>query len=216
MKREGTYSELRSLIRHAIKPQGLGRLGFISFGITAVLIALAAASWAGRIRNSNEEYRVYSAYLSDGLQNDAHDWGASGPVLLVVKSTTSVGDTLRVKAMIALDSRLRFDQLERSTRASYFVRNLFPTPVQANFRLPNFATFVLASESEYFSEGFKKKFPRNQGLTVLSGVGFNSTRTQAVFYIDHFCGLCGGGRYVLKAKINGAWRVQDEHWTWIS
>jgi hypothetical protein len=36
------------------------------------------------------------------------------------------------------------------------------------------------------------------------GVGFNPSRTQAVFYIDHFCGLCGGGRYVLMEKIYGA------------
>jgi hypothetical protein len=54
------------------------------------------------------------------------------------------------------------------------------------------------------------------GLIILSGVGFNPARTQAVFYIDHFCGLCGGGRYVLMEKINGSWRVRGEHYIWIS
>lgn len=51
---------------------------------------------------------------------------------------------------------------------------------------------------------------------MLSGVGFNLTRTEAVFYIDHFFGLCGGGRYVLMEKVNGGWLVRDEHYTRIS
>jgi hypothetical protein len=196
--------------------KALRRIGFTLLGLMLVLVVSAAASWAERIRNADEEYEVYSAYLSDGLQNDAHDWGASGTVLLVVKSTTSVSDNLRIKALFVFDSRVRFDRLERSTRASYLVRNLFPTRLQAKFRLPHFAAFVLTSESDSFSPEFQKKFPHHQGRIVLSGVGFNRNHTQAVFYIDHFCGLCGGGRYVLMAKIGGAWRVQDEHWTWIS
>jgi hypothetical protein len=36
----------------------------------------------------------------------------------------------------------------------------------------------------------------------------NPSKTQAVFYINHFCGLCGGGRYVFMEKIGGAWRVR--------
>lgn len=84
------------------------------------------------------------------------------------------------------------------------------------FVLPSRATLAFTSRSDYFSPEFQKKFPRNLGLITLSGVGFNVRRTQAVFYIDHFCGLCGGGRYVLIEKIDGAWRVRDEHYTWIS
>src|ERR1700692_362282 len=148
--------------------KALRRIGFTLLGLMVVLVILAAASWAERIRNADEEYAVYSAYLSDGLLNDAHDWGARGRVLLVVRSTTSVSDNLRIKALFVFDGRVGFDQLERSTRASYLVRNLFPTRLQAKFRLPNFATFVLASESDYFSSEFQKKFPRNQGRIVLS------------------------------------------------
>jgi hypothetical protein len=54
------------------------------------------------------------------------------------------------------------------------------------------------------------------GLIVLSGVGFNPSHSQAMFYIDHFCGLCGGGRYVLLEKVDGVWHVRDEHYVWIS
>lgn len=49
-------------------------------------------------------------------------------------------------------------------------------------------------------------------MVALYGVGFNPTRNQAVFYIDHFCALCGGGRYGLMEKVDGTWRVRDEHY----
>ena len=75
---------------------------------------------------------------------------------------------------------------------------------------------ALTSRLDYGSQEFQNEFPHNLGFIVLSAVGFNPSRTQAVFYIDHFCGLCGGGRYVLMEKIDGAWRVRDGHYTWIS
>jgi hypothetical protein len=192
------------------------RIGFVALSFSAIVAILVVAEWAEGRRCAGEEYAVYSAYLSDGLLSDAHDWGSSGLVQVVVKNTTSVSENLRIKALYVFDNRAEFDQLERSTRASYLVRNIFSTRLLEKFRLPRFATLALASGSDYFSPEFQKEFPHNQGLIVLSGVGFNRTRTQAVFYMDHFCGLCGGGRYVLMAKVEGAWHVQYEHSTWIS
>jgi hypothetical protein len=117
---------------------------------------------------------------------------------------------------LILDGRINFDGLRASTRASYLVRNLFHTRIQPKFVLPSRAKVALTSQSNYGASEFQKKFPRNLGFVVLSGVGFNPSRTQAVFYIDHFCGLCGGGRHVFMEKVDGTWRVRDEHYTWIS
>lgn len=184
--------------------------------LLAVASVLGSLGWAERERNADEEYAVYSAYLSEGLLNDPHDWSVGGPVQLVVSATTRAGGNLRLRGLFALDGRVRFDKLQTSTRASYLLRNLFQTRILPKFVLPSRATVVFTSESDYFSPEFQKKYPRNLGLIALSGVGFNAHRTQAVFYIDHFCGLCGGGRYVLMEKIDGLWRVRDEHYTWIS
>ncbi len=196
--------------------KALRRTGFAALSIMAAVAVLAVAEWVERVRCADEEYAVYSAYLSDGLLNDAHDWSAGGPVRVVVKSTTSVGERFRIKALYVFDSRANFDQLDRSTRVSYLVRNVFPTRILPKISLPRFATLSFTTKSDYSSAEFQKEFPANQGLTVLSGVGFNRDRTQAVFYIDHFCGLCGGGRYVLMTKTDGAWHVKEEHSTWIS
>jgi len=178
-------------------------------------------SWVERKRNAEEEYAVYSAYLSEGLLNDAHDWSVGGPVQVVVEDTTKVGRNLRWWALYVLDGRVGFDQLHASTRVSFLVRNLLHTRILPKFVLPSRATAVLASQSDIEtrlqgSAEFQKKFPQNMGFITLSGVGFNASRTQAEFYIDHFCGLCGGGRYVLMEKVNGSWQVRDEHYTWIS
>jgi hypothetical protein len=183
--------------------------------IVAVLV-FAAYGWVEKGRNEQEEYRVYSAYLSEGLLNDAHDWSIGGPVQVVIHDATSSGGEWRFRLFSLFDSRVKFRELQTSTRASYFARNLFRTRIESKFVLPKRATVYFSSESGYGSAAFQQKFPRNMGLVVLSGVGFNSSRTQAVFYIDHFCGLCGGGRYVLMEKVGSAWRVKEEHYTWIS
>jgi hypothetical protein len=119
------------------------------------------------------------------------------------------------------DSRGIFHQLFSTTRASFLFRNLLQTPMRKPIPLPNRATVAFASchDIELLQHDpaeFEKKFPHNLGYIAMTGVGFNPSRTQAVFYIDHFCGLCGGGRYVLMEKIDGKWAIRDEHWTWIS
>ena len=75
-------------------------------GIVAVP---AIAGWVERERNADEEYAVYSAYLSEGQLNDAHDWSVGGPVQVVVRDTTKIGGNLRLRALYALDGRMNFD-----------------------------------------------------------------------------------------------------------
>jgi hypothetical protein len=184
--------------------------------LIAIAVLLVSFGWLERGRNEQEEYKVYSAYLSEGLLNDAHDWSVGGPVQVVIADRTISGGNLRFRLFSLFDRRVDFGGLQTSTRFSYLARNLFRTHIEPKFSLPTRATACVTPESEYGSPAFQEKFPRNMGLVTLSGVGFSLTRTQAVFYINHFCGLCGGGRYVLMEKVNGAWRVKDEHYTWIS
>jgi hypothetical protein len=184
--------------------------------LVSIVASSAVFGWAERERNADQEYLVYSAYPSDGLLNDAHDWSVGGPVLVVVEDKTRAGGNLTTNILNVLGGRIRLDGLRASTRASYFVRNLFRTRILPKFVLPRRARVTLSSQSDYGSPDFEKKFPHNLGLIVVSGVGFNASGTQAVFYIDHFCGLCGGGRYVLMEKVNGSWRVRGERYTWIS
>jgi hypothetical protein len=184
--------------------------------LIAVVVALVSFGWFERERNEQEEYRVYSAYLSEGLLNDAHDWSIGGPVQIVIADRTISGGNLRFRLFSPFDRRVHFAELQTSTRASYLARNLFHTRIELKFSLPTRAIACVTPEGEYSSPAFQEKFPRNMGMVVLSGVGFNPSKTQAVFYIDHFCGLCGCGRFVFMEKIGDAWLVRDEHYIWIS
>jgi hypothetical protein len=151
--------------------------------LTAAAV-LAVLAWGEQKRTAGEDYAVYSAYLSEGLLNDAHDWSVSGPIQVVVEDTTKVRGNLRLRVLYLLDGRIQFDKLRTSTRASFFVRNLLRTQLLPKFVLPSCATVVLASQSDtqsmlYGSPEFNKKFPHNMGFITLSGVGFNSARTPA-------------------------------------
>ena len=54
-------------------------------------------------------------------------------------------------------------------------------------------------------------------ILCVSHVGLNLNKTEALLYVDHFCGgLCGRGEYVLMRKVNGVWHVVDSHVTWVS
>jgi hypothetical protein len=77
---------------------------------------------------------------------------------------------------------------------------------------------VLRSELEQTQSSgeFQTRFPKSLGYIAVSRAGFNLNKTEAIFYLDHFCSLCGGGRYVLMRKPAGIWKIMDEHSTWVS
>jgi hypothetical protein len=200
------------------KLNGLARISgvvVLTFGILLIVIALSL-HWVEQARNREPQYEVYSAYLSEGILDDAHDWSVGPSIQVVIDDRIKIGSTLRWWWLYPFDGRVRFDKLEATTRASFVASNLLQTRTLPNIRLPRRANPILASASEISSTDFQKRFPNNLGYVVLSAVGFNREQTQAVFYIDHFCGLCGGGRYVLMEKVNGSWHVRGERYTWIS
>jgi len=183
---------------------------------TGLIVSVLTLNGIERSRNAEEEYAVYSAYLSEGILNDAHDWSVGPSIQVVIEDSKRVGANLRWWWLYPFDRRVASDQLQKTTYASFIVSNLFQTQMKPNIRLPGRAQPILASESKILSADFQKRFPNNLGYVVLSAVGVNREQSQAVFYIDHFCGLCGGGRYVLMEKVNGSWQVRGERFTWIS
>jgi hypothetical protein len=40
--------------------------------------------------------------------------------------------------------------------------------------------------------------------------------TEALFYTEHLCPLCGRGEYVLMKKAYGHWNVEERYTTWVS
>ncbi len=62
---------------------------------------------------------------------------------------------------------------------------------------------------------FNKKFPGANGYVIVSNVGFNEDRTQALVDISNKCGdKCGAEQFVLLTKINGSWSVIGMNVVW--
>ena len=130
---------------------------------TVLTVVALTLNWIERSRNAEEEYAVYSAYLSEGILNDAHDWSIGPSIQVVIEDSKRAGADLRWWWLYPFDGRVAFDQLKTTTHASFVVSNLFQTYMKPNIHLPRRATPILASESEILSPDFQKKFPNNLG-----------------------------------------------------
>ena len=94
-------------------------------------------------------------------------------------------------------------QIAQETIYDFHFKNLKSYP------LSNF--FNIETEYEFVddTEAFK--------VLMLSRVGFNAMRTQALFEEGYMAGLlAGSGKYVLMIKVNGVWMINDSHISWIS
>ena len=183
------------------------------FAVLALLFALEQR------RTQSEMGAVLSAYLSDEVLHNAHDWGSGRGVEMVVQREAQSPGNWRWRWILLLDRRSWFPDSSRTTRFSFFLMNVFSTDIQADLHLPSGVTSVFISRKELERtepNDFQTRFPNNLGYVAVSHVGLNLTKSEAIFYIDHLCGLCGGGGYVLMRKVNGQWLVADQHSTWVS
>ena len=60
------------------------------------------------------------------------------------------------------------------------------------------------------------RFPGNYGALTFARVAFNRSLTEAFFYTEHLCGLCGEGKFVYMLKTGGKWVVANTASTWVS
>jgi hypothetical protein len=200
-----------------------------------LLLALGGLLFAVEQRRSQAETGpVLSALFSQGVLHDMDKWGAAGRTVEIViqrkpdcrlcEGGGSAFDRQfwfgrSLKSRVSLLSDAWFAQSSRITRASFFLNSVVSTDISTDLRLPSGARAVFVNRSDLGTKtsDFEARFPNNLGYFVVSHVGLNLNRTEALLYIDHFCGgFCGGGDYVLMRKVNGVWHVVERHMTWVS
>jgi hypothetical protein len=202
-------------------------------GIGLLLVLIGLLFVVEQRRTQSETGAVLSAVFSQGVLHDMDKSDAGRTVTIVVRrrpecrmcSVDGNGPDRRSWFAPRLTWRANtlsdawFGQSSRVTRASFFLNSVFSTDVSTDLRLPSgaLAIFVDPSDLGTTTREFEARFPNNLGLFVVSRVGLNLNKTEALLYIEHFCGgLCGGGEYVLLRKVNGVWHVVDHHDTWVS
>lgn len=107
--------------------------------------------------------------------------------------------------------------LSRSLLFEFWATNLRDITLERTLQLP--ARYELATEDEmrlYPSAAFVARFPNSYGALTFSRIAFSRDLTQAFFYTEHLCGLCGEGKFIYMRKIAGRWVVANTASTWIS
>jgi hypothetical protein len=178
-------------------------------------------------QTDQEQHAVWAAYLNHALSNaesPSRTNTAQQPII-VVRDHTEQAYRHTILAllwpMMARGDRHMYERLPAlrfGTYSRFLLGSLLPHSIR---QLNVVASYRLATADEVAAYGetgnrWQRLFPQSAGFFVFSTVGFNAERTEALLHVDYFCGLCGGGSYVLLRKHNGRWAVAEEASTWVS
>ena len=196
------------------------KIAFRSVTVVIVLLACIAVLFVVEQRRTHAEVgAVLSAYLSDEVLHNTHDWGSGRGIQIILQREAQQPGNWRWRWNLLFDRRVHFPQASLVTRTSFVVNNAVASDIRAGLHLPSGVDSIVVSRRELEhsqSSDFQQRFPKNLGYIAVSQPGFNFDKTEAILYIDHFCGLCGGGGYILMRKVSGVWHVVDQHSTWMS
>ncbi len=188
-------------------------LSFVILTSLSVVVALQPNSG----RANSEQYRVFSDYLEQGLTGESHSLGSREG--LVVIDGCTMGGLRGSFLLIEKFSRVSRDlQLPTAIPLlNLLTSNVSQERLQKSFALSvQYELMTVAESKLYPYEAFQKRFPGNYGYQTFTRVGFNPDMTQAVFYTEHICGMCGEGKYVYMQKRGDKWTVVRIAGTWIS
>ena len=207
------------------------RIGLYTTAGIGVLLVVVGLLFAVEQRRTQAEIgAILSAFFSQEVLHDV-DAGRTVDIVIQRKPTCRLceggrsefdrtfwfGRSLKSRASLLSDAW--FAHSSRITRASFFLNSVFSTDISADLRLTG-ARAVFVNPSDLVAtkaSDFEARFPNNLGYFVISHVGLNLDKTEALVYVDHFCGgLCGSGDYVLMRKVGGVWHVVDQHNTWVA
>ena len=161
---------------------------------------------------SDEEYEIYSAAIKQ----------------YYVKSDT--------KLLVIEDRTFRYDfsdneepwkdkykglTIDRSTIEDYEARNVRPSLLnKTSFKLQVKFNLISDLDLKAIFHGtwgelewiaYYRRFPESSGFIMLSRIGFNTERTQALLYLGSRCGPgCGDIHFLLLEKTTGTWTTKKE------
>jgi hypothetical protein len=111
---------------------------------------------------------------------------------------------------------LQFPELDLSTVRSFRYVNRRPGPLAQWFNAPVPVHFVFSIPARTEWKTFFEANSGAHGVTALSRVGFSDDYSQALVYLEHFCGDgCGNGFLLLLHRVGGQWRVTGRNSSWV-
>lgn len=193
------------------------RVALVALVLLASIIALSIFD---QRRTDAEMGAVLSGFFSNYGLRDLQYWGANREIQIIcLREAQNAWKAGEFRGRLLFDRRSSFSESSPFTLDSFILSNVFPTSIKAELILPKRAQsfFLNRRDLEELKEkGFQTRFPNNWGYFVISHVGLNANKTEAILYIDHFCvGVdCSSGAYFLMRKQYGVWGVVDDHVVW--
>ena len=172
---------------------------------------------------SVDEAAVYSAVFASLFEA-----GPGRPIVL--ENRTSIGVPPGMWATTSVqgaDTSKFLAKLAPDTRADYQAKNkksmTLPQPCalapecSAEDVVSLTAIVVTKNKNDKGWKNFFSKYPNSPGILLVSRIGFNADKTEAIVYAGKSCGtLCGEGYYVRLTKIGERWAVADQTTVWIA
>ena len=164
-----------------------------------------------------EEYQIYAALID---ATHVHTDASIG--LIVLLDHTDIAPTYDGRSTLNLVKK-RAPALLPDTLDDFESKNATPCALDYTFDLTveylligdEVKSMAFASKTGWAD--FYAKYPRSQGITWVSRVGFNREHDQALVYLaNRRHTLMGSGEYLLLANDRGQWRPRGLVRAWIS
>ena len=168
---------------------------------------------------TDDESAVYTALFQDIFESSKHQ-----EIILIDSTSIGVPPGLVTKVSVEGEQTARFlSRISPDTKQDWTDRNKEHTRLPSPCHLaPECVVFEVADiaplvKNDRAWRGFMKKHPNSPGIVVVSRIGFNRDRTEAIVYIGRACGtICGEGEYARLVKLNNSWTVEDHTVVWLS
>ncbi|MGA8224586.1 MAG: hypothetical protein WB780_23275 [Candidatus Acidiferrales bacterium] len=168
-----------------------------------------------------DELDVYSATIQELLLKDHGD-----PARVILRDRTSAGYPPGMATMKSTAENQK-EVLEASTletRDDFDRKNKAPCKLEPKIQpVERIRLLTQMDEQVSFPRGsgswkiFYANYPGATGFTLVSRIGFNSARDQALVYLGNSCELlCGHGYLVLLKKHNGKWKFLKQAGIWVA
>lgn len=173
---------------------------------------------------SEEKYEIYSAAI-----NGAYATRSNKISVLIRNYTVNDPDKMSLKHSYHKQYSIFLAPLSLETVESYIKENEKEEVLEKEFDLKITSALIKKSDIQrLFKSGvasgetdewdnFRKEFPDVRNVIGLSPIGYNAEKSQALVYMEEWCGfLCGMGYYIFLEKENGKWKFTRYFSPWVS
>jgi len=178
-----------------------------SQAVLGVVVCMVCASVPAQPSSAGNPYEVEEAYaVYSLLLPHEESYGFSKSTLVLQQETARPpgrGSCLTTEAASKFKDAAA--DLDHWTGRVWLLQRKFQ--IAKPYELVSAETIDLFFKNGGWEDGFYKRYPDSGGYLVMSPVGFNQDKTQAIVYTGSTCGgLCGRWGFHLLEKVDGKWK----------